>query len=710
MVKGKVLSTVLIASALCGNAAVCQGVISEVEFTRMSNGEFKNVQEVLTLFPKSVADVKKRVELSIQQVTSDLNSIKNIDKSDRTFDNTARALDLIKRRLEIVKNSFEVVCFVSSEQDVRDAARQGLAKIETEEGNLLLDQGIYKAFSEYAEKSESEEGLLSEEEKCFIKKMNDDFVRGGVNLDDETRQEVAELNEKISEKCQEFNCNVQNNKRSIKVSLEELNGVGEDFVKSLDRDGDLYKVNCNYPSNNAIMRHCSVGETRKKFYLEFLNRGYPQNEDVLKKIISLLHELALKLGYKSHADFAISNQMAGSRESAELFIKSLMKKAKANLASEYKPLLDNLPDNVTLREGKFEPWDIAYTEEKYETEHHNLNDNKIAQYFEAKKTLKGILDHYAKFLNVKFTLLENVKGLWAKDVFVVEVRRGKAKKPEGYIFLDLFTRDGKHTHTCFCDTVYPVACCDGDAVLPSVGVIVTNFSKPTQNGISLLKHGEVNSLCHELGHAMHHFLGRTTLSSLSGTHVTTDFVEVPSQFFEGFIWDKEGLQSIGCHHETEVPLTDELVKAMIQRRYSGFSRFLLGQGCRSLFALTCFDGSGEKNLNALSKEIYDYPESCVHFDPDTHHYAAFGHLANPLYGPRYYAYQWTKILALICFDHIEKNGGLQNSEMGKKFVDTVLSKGGSLDPNELIENFLGYEPDIGEFLEGMLERIRTGQI
>jgi len=674
-------------------------IINQEDFTRMSNGQFKNLSQVLTLFPKSAADVKQRAALSIERAKRDLGLIKNIKSYERTFENTARVLDSAGARFSVVANAFEVAQMVSPEKSIRDAALDAVVKLESFAVDAFLDVELYRAFQAYVDGNAKKESLTAEE-KYYLKKELKDFRRAGLHLPEAKLAEVKKIQKELSEVCQEFSKNIAQDKSSIRVLREDLAGTSDHFINNLGKDGDKFVVKCDYPSIDEVLKHCSVHGTRKKLYLAFQNRAYPVNKSILEKIILKRDVLARRLGFSSYAHFDIDNQMAKNEKQVTTFINDLCSKVESKEREEFERLVCDLPEGVSLRDGKFEACDLGYTKQAYKKKHFALDDRKVAEYFETEKTIAGIFNIYQKFLGLKFKLVKP-EGLWHEDVSAIEVYRKGCDKPEGYIFLDLYPRDDKFSHACHAGIVKPVFGRNGDVGAQSVAVLIANFPKPTKDRPSLLTHHDVTTFFHEFGHAMHGLLGKTALRTFAGTQVKCDFIEVPSEMFEEWMWDKDMLKLVGSHYKTGESLPNDLIEKMVTlKRFD--SGYWVQRQCRlSLLSLEYFNGGGEKDLDAIGKKIHENISKNVCFDPKEHHYAAFNHLTG--YGAKYYSYMWSKVFALDVFDTIRENGLLDN-RIGKKLIASILGKGGSVEPDALLKDFLGREPTQEAFLKDILLR------
>ena len=231
-------------------------------------------------------------------------------------------------------------------------------------------------------------------------------------------------------------------------------------------------------------------------------------------------------------------------------------------------------------------------------------------------------------------------------------------------------------------------------ILPSVGLVMTNFSRAHGDRPALLKRSEVITFFHEFGHALHALLGATELASFSGTNVKTDFVEMPSQMLEEWLWDPAILKRISSHYQTNESLPDTIIVDLISLKQFGKADYILRQGYLAALSLAYYQPGADKDPYAIMHDLQQKLTQGQHFDPEDRFYASFTHLNG--YGPKYYGYLWSKVYALDLFSAIKPHG-LTNKEIGTKYTDLVLAKGGSQEPIKLLEDFLGRKPSTDAF-------------
>jgi len=663
----------------------------------MSN--IKNISDIIELYPSTPQVLEKRVVAAIADAQKRIDAIIAIPDTERTFANTAQALDTLESRsnLSVVAPIAEFVTMVDPEESMRNAGQKALIEIVKFATDKINNNPVlFKAFKAYVEGNAKNEEL-SDEQQYYLQEQMKGFRRSGLHLPKEQLEEVKQIKNELMRLGLEFEKNIAIDARTITVARDELEGLSDDFIDSLKTAEDgKYILGLDYPTYFMVTDHCDVAATRKKLYQVFQNRGYPVNKEILEKIISLRDKLAKMLGFESFADLDIGSEMAKDPSTVRKFLDDLLEKVNVKESKEFALFTKDLPKSVALSpEGKFYPWDVRYIFERYKKKHFAIDETKIAEYFPMEKTVDGLLSIYQQFLGLTFKQVP-ISGLWHEDVSLIEVHDKLSDKLIGYLLFDLYPRPNKYSHACQGGIVSAIKSNSGE-VNPALAIIVANFPKSTANKPSLLKRDEVETFFHEFGHAMHSLLGRTNLGSFSGTSVKTDFVEVPSQMFEEWMRDKDILKKISSHYKTGESLPDELLDKIIAAKKLSKGWWTQRQIFLARLALDYFEGS-QKDLDTIMRSLHD--QICLHqlFDSDDHRYASFGHLVG--YGAKYYSYLWSLVYAIDLFSEIKKHG-LLNQDIGKRYVDTILGKGGSKDPQELMIEFLGREPNQENFLKEM---------
>lgn len=658
-----------------------------------------NTSDILSLFALTVDDITTKTPIYINEAKNIIDAIIAVPDAERTFENTAKPLDEVAAlsNIAIAQRVYEALELLSPDDAIRNAAHDAYITIQAFwVDHVSSNKALFNAFVAYAAKNDEQ---LSDQQRYFLNDTINSFKREGLSLPDETLALVNTLRKELASLCADFDRNIAQDNSSITIAREELAGLEDDFINTLNKTTDgLYVIGVDYPTYFRVMENCSVAETRKKLYIAFNNRAYPANDALLKTIIKKRDELAKLLGYIDFAHCDIDSQMAHTPERAQAFVIDLAQKSFNKVRAEIATLTENLPASVTLTQnGKIQPWDFAYLENSYKKTHFNIDEQKIAEYFPMQNTVDELLDIYRQFFNIDFKEVPS-KGAWHEDVTVVQVYNKAGNELLGTLMLDLYPRPNKYSHAAH-TTIIPSTYKTDGARIPDVSIVIANFTKSTATQPSLLKRAEVQTFFHEFGHALHAVLGATQLASLSGTHTKTDFVELPSQMLEEWLTNKNILKKVSRHYLTGQPLSDDTIDTIIELKKLTTGYFVTRQAYLSSIAFSFFGtSSAEKDPHAIMKQLFTTLLPHMAYVEDNHFYASFGHLTG--YGAKYYGYLWSKVFSLDLFATIEQQG-LLNPEIGQKYVKEVLSKGGAQDPNELLYNFLGREPNAQAFLIDM---------
>lgn len=686
---------------------LCAGIVSLIACKQkkpemgcpMKNRAY-TLDGIVSLFPKTVEEIDQLKQQYITSLRSDINALIAVPFDQRSFQTIAQRLDYISSLSDLVlfHNVLSVLEMLSPDDILRVAAQKASIEIKCFfVDEISNNKPLYEAFKTYALTIAPTE-KLTDEQNYFVKETYDDFERSGIGLPDKERAYIVSLKKELAELTSLFDKYIAEDNRTITVSKENLAGVQEDVINSFKRTDDgQYLVGIDYPTYIAVMGHCKVEDTRKRLSEAFSNRAYPNNEEILKRIIEIRDKLAQALGFGSYAYLDLADQMVATPERATTFLYDLLAHTRDKENKEIDRLIAELPEGVTLTEdGKIKPWDFAYIKTQYKKNHLDVDEQKIAEYFPMEKTIAGLLDIYQQFFNLEFKE-KAISGLWHDEVKAIQVFHKGSDTLLGTLLLDLYPRENKYNHACHCTVIPTVRDVDGND-LPDVSVVVANFPKSTEEKPSLLQREDVKTFFHEFGHAMHAILGKTAMASFSGTSVKRDFVELPSQMLEEWLWDKDILKMISSHYQTGEPLPDQLIANILNLKTYDSALFVHGQGKYALLALQYFAPGTYKEPYLIMQDLYKRMSPRFYQDPLNHFYTSFGHLTG--YGAKYYGYLWSKVFALDLFAEIKKQG-LLNPQVGTKYAQTILAKGGSKDPKQLLVDFLGREPRMDAFIRDL---------
>lgn len=656
------------------------------------------IDDIKKLFNYTPDTIQAQTQKVCDEAKKALEELIAIPAAQRTWENTGHALDLIvaHSHLAAAMRVFASFEYLHPEQAMRDAAHQAIQKLES----FFIDQvkgnkALYLAFKEYAQGNALKESL-SKDAQYFIEETLNDYKRDGLSLPDDQLALLSEKKKELALISQQFERAIADDNTKVTCTKDELAGLDDSFLAQLPQEDGVYTLGMDYPTIFAVLDHCPIEQTRKKISQAFVNRAYPQNEDLLKKIIALRNEIATMVGFASFADYELADQMVGSAARANTFIDDLINRTHEKVDLEFNRLSNSLPDGVTLDENRLiKPWDYSFIVSEYKKKHYSLDDRLIAQYFPMESTIEGLLDIYRQFFSIDF-VIEKVEGFWHESVQLISVYTKNKEALIGYLLLDMYPRPNKFSHAAQL-AIIP-ALIKNDKRFVGVTVVMANFPQSTDDKPSLLRRNDVETFFHEFGHALHSLLGATNLASYAGTNVKRDFVELPSQILEEWLYDPMILKKVSKHYQTGESLPDDIIKNIIELKQFSSGFWTQRQCILAKIALEYFGPGADKDPYTIMATLFERYSHGIAFDRQSHFYCSFGHLTG--YGAKYYGYLWSKVFALDIFQTIKEHG-LLNPEIGQRYIDCILSHGGSKHPDELLFDFLGREPSNKAFLNDL---------
>ncbi len=660
----------------------------------MNKKFFENfsVASLSSVLPDSVRDVERLVEDTICLLEEEIDSVIHRSLSEHTYKSLIGLVDQVSGYAAYIASRLHFITMVYQEEAVRNAAQEGALRISAALVDVVsANKVLYSLIRLYADEYAAKEGLTKEEDR-LLREMLRDFERGGLGLPAEELEHIKELKKELQRLTFDFELHINKDVKNFICTADELSGLDNQFISalSLNEEGKFI-VRLDMASYSRIREFCTNAKTREACWELYVNRAYPENHETLLQIITLRFELARCLGFTSYAHLNTDDQMAKKPETVENFLQELCQYGRPAMEKEFVLWTEQLPEGAVLMNGKVFPWDTSYISESYKKRVLLIDQQAIKTYFPVQRTLDEMLSLYEQFLGVEFRQ-EAVAGLWHDSVRYVGVYRNEILL--GHLFLDLYPRDFKYTHACQIG-LSPALLDDEGAIIPAIVCVIANFPAPLVHGDpALLSFDEVKTFFHEFGHAMHSILGATHSVSFSGTNVPTDFVEVPSQMFEEWLHEPEVLRRLSYHYQTGEPLPDETIQKLCSLRSYGMGHFIQRQASLAGLALRLFGEDPRVAIDELDRFLHQKYLSSVFFDARNHFISSFGHLAG--YGALYYSYLWSKVYAIILFAHI-KRMGLFDPETGRRCVEMILSRGGTVNPQEMLRDFCGEDPKVEQF-------------
>lgn len=668
------------------------------QFEQMMNKKITNIEDALFLIPKSIQEIEQYTAWCIQLSDKTVKTFFSTPTDRMTFDTIVGVFDKLHRDFDIIESMLNLLEMTHPDKEIREVSHKSLLLLQKYAVDFFHKKEFYHVMKTYEQGACLQE-QLNDEERYSLQELMRDFIREGAHLPNEQFEQVKRLEKEIAQCGLEFESNIAQDNRTISVDSNDLTGLGNEFIENLKKnESGKVLLGADYPTYFEVMQHCSNVQVRKNLFYLFNTRAYPQNMVLLDKIISLRDALAKQLKFNSYARFDLDSEMAQNVERVETFLWDLIHKAQKKAQEELALFKKDIPESVTLDDqGRIDPWSMLYLKNYYKEKYLKIDEHAVAEYFPVTKTLEGIFDVYQTFLGLTFKLFKP-SWAWHDDVRVIEVHEKQSGILRGYLFIDLYPRDNKFSHACEVPMLPTVKDKKTGEILPGIATVIANFPREQKNRPALLRFDDVETFFHEFGHAMHQILGATQLASNSGTATKLDFIEMPSQMFEEWLYDKEILKKVSGHYKTGAPLSAEFIDRLVTLKKFDSGLFVLGQSLLSILCLEFFKAGAHKDTDALVRALHEKITPYIKFAEGSHFQASFGHLVG--YGARYYGYLWARVFAVDIFSHI-KAQGLFNPTTGVVFVKEILSKGGGFDPNVLIKNYLKRESNNKAFLENL---------
>lgn len=633
------------------------------------------------------AEAAARVKLE-----KDLAALIAIPQAERTFENTIMGYE---RAFDNYGNALGMsgfLSYVSTDKQFRDAANDLQMQISQYMVDVATRRDVYKAIREYTDTNPR----LDPVQAKLVKEMLIGFKNSGMDLNDADLEKFKALNKEKAEYIIKFDKNIQEYKDPLAVTQEQLRGLGEDYIQKLSKTDDgKYLVTLDYPDYVPFMQNADDEQARKELEFKFNRRGGQENVELLEKTLTLRREIARLLGYKNHAELRLEDRMAKNPKTVMAFLKDLQKKLKPLGKKEDKEMIAYKNSKTGKNSRTLYSWESGYWSNKFRKENLELDSEKIKEYFPSQVVIDGMLDLFGGVFGITFEPVDI--PVWHPDVKAFKIKDKASGELVAYFYMDLYPREGKYKHAACFGLVEGEEKQDGTYQNPFVA-IVANLNKPSGDTPSLLKHSEVETLFHEFGHVLHNALTKAKYSAFSGTSVSWDFVEAPSQMLERWAWDPQVLKKISRHYQTGESLPDDLIKRMIAAKNFGAGGMYLRQDFFAQYDMTLHTADTTPDTTKLyfelTKKIRGLP-----LTKGTIPQASFGHIMGG-YDAGYYGYLWSEVIAEDFFGEFKKNG-IFNPETGLKFRREILEKGGTLDEEKMVENFLGRPADNKPFLKSI---------
>ncbi len=617
-----------------------------------------------------------------------------------TFENTVAALDRSGVLLDRVRNIFSNMNSAMTDDRMQKIAKDMAPVLSKHKDDILMNAKLFARIKTVFDQKESLE--LDTEQSKLLEEYYKDFVRGGANLPAEQKEKLQKLNKEISVLTVQFGENLLKDKNAFELVItdqKDLAGLPDGVIQAAAEAGGhdgKWVFTLDKPSLIPFLQYSEKRPLREKMFKAYINQGDNDNEydnkSVLKKIADLRIQRAQLLGYQTHADYVLEENMAKEPANVYRLLEQLWQPALEKAEEEAAALQDMIVAGGET--FKLEPWDWWYYTEKLRKQKYDLDDAVLRPYFKLENVRDGAFEVANKLFGISFREITNVP-VYHPEVRVFEVTESDGSLV-GLLYTDYFPRPSKRGGA-WMSSYRKQWKLDGENITPHI-VNVCNFTKPAGDKPALLSFDEVETLFHEFGHALHGLLSDCTYRSLSGTAVPRDFVELPSQIMENWVAQPRVLRSFAKHYQTGEPIPPELVEKIVAsgKFNQGFKTVeylaasFLDMDWHTLteppdMGVNEFEKRSMEKINLLSEIVSRYRSTY------------FRHIFTSGYSSGYYSYIWAEVLDADAFEAFKENG-LFDRETATAYRDNILAKGGSRDPMVLYKSFRGSEPEIGPLL------------
>ncbi|STX27671.1 oligopeptidase A [Legionella beliardensis] len=622
-----------------------------------------------------------------------------------TWENLMQPLEDLDDALEKFWSPMSHLHAVVNSKTLRDCYQACLPKLSAYEAAIGHNKALYDAI-----RSIDEEDLNIIQQKIVTDALRD-FELSGVALSKENKERFEAIQTRLSEISNQFENNVLDATQAFSVHVTDvrrLKGLPEHALHTarelaIEEGLDGWVLNLEFPSYLAVITYADDRSLREEFYYAYVTRasdqgpyaGHFDNSAIIDEMLALRHEKAQLLGFANYAELSLATKMASSTTDVVQFLLDLASRAHAQAQQDITSLKQFAKEQYRLEH--IEPWDIAYLSEKMRHKHYDLSQEDLRPYFPLNKVMSGLFTIIERLYGIRLDVVPNV-DTWHPDVICYRLT-DEANEVRGFIYMDLFARQNKRGGA-WMDSMQSRRRLNGNNIQPPIATLTCNFAKPSANKVATLSHDELSTLFHELGHCLHHVLTRVEYLDVSGIHgVEWDAVELPSQFFENWCWEKSALELLTEHVETKETLPASLYEKLMAAKNFQSAMAMMRQLEFSLFDFRIHQEFAPNQTHFI-QTVLDQVRKQTTVVPiaDYNRFQhSFSHIFAGGYAAGYYSYKWAEVLSSDAFARFEEEG-IFNPKTGRDFLHAILEVGGAKKASEAFISFRGRPATIDALL------------
>ncbi len=648
--------------------------------------QFDKIQNehYLPAFEAGIAEAKAEIDAIIA------------NEEEPTFENTIEAMEYAGETLNNVASIFYNLMEANTNDEMQQIAEKLSPMLTEYEMYVSLSAPLFERVKTVYEKR-NELGLDKDQMK-ILENNYKGFVRGGANLSDEDKELYSKWSEELSLATLQFSKNVlaATNAYVLNITDEtDLAGLPE-FVRTMaaetaaEKGLEGWAFTLDAPSYSPFLKYSENRELRRQIWTAYNTRaigGEFDNTEIVKKIVDLRIRIANILGYETYADYALEERMAKSKTTVNEFIMNLLEPSLPYARKDVADVFAYAKKNG-FEGSRLESWDFSYWSEKYQQAEYSLSAEELKPYFQLENCIDAVFGLASRLYGISFTELDNVP-VYHEDVKVYEVKDADGSHL-ALFYADFFPRASKRGGAWMTE-FRGQSIKDGVERRPFISTVM-NFTKPTADAPALITHDELTTFLHEFGHALHGMFAQGRYGSLTGTNVSRDFVELPSQIMENWAFEPEYLNSFAKHYQTGEPIPAELIEKIVAAKnyLAGYAQVRqLHYGLLDMSWHTLTELPSESTVDFEAKALAPY--AVMPAVEGTAFSGSFSHIFSGGYSAGYYSYKWAEVLEADAFS-LFKEKGIFNTEVAASFRENILSKGGTDDAAVLYRNFRGHDP------------------
>ncbi|MBD3797428.1 MAG: M3 family metallopeptidase [Campylobacterales bacterium] len=615
--------------------------------------------------------------------------IENLLKQEKkNYKNFVKPLEMIDEKLGHFFTPLSHLNSVNNSEKTQEVYTKAIPILTEYSTKISQNIEIYKAYKEI---QKNEASALTYAQTRVLELNIQHFELSGAHLDEKTKARLQEINIRKGDLSNQFSQNVLDATNAFSYIVEseaDVEGIPSSDLEAakFEEDGKIkYKFTLQMPSYIAYMTYGKNREIRQKLYEAYVSRA-PQNAAIIDELLALRQEMSELLGFKNYAEYSLATKMAPNNDKVVAFLESLLAHSKHQAYTE----LDTLQKSAPFA---LESFDTGYYSELLKKAQYEIDEEEYRPYFEQKSVIKGMIEFLEKLFSIRFELTN--EKLWDEKAYSYDIYENE--KIKARIYFDLEARDSKRGGAWMNN--WQTHCIDenGEEQLASA-FIVCNFPPSSNKTPSLLRHDDVVTLFHEMGHGIHHLLSNVSECEVSGVNgVEWDAVEFPSQFLENFAYEPRVLKMFAKHYQTGEVLSDMMIDKLVRAKNFLSAMGMLRQLEFSLFDFELhtklFQGEEVQNLLDSIRE----KTALIKAPAYNKFQNGFTHIFAGGYAAGYYSYKWAEVLSADCF-YAVVDEGIFDSKTALRYRDIILHGGGAKSMQEFYRELMSRDADTDQLL------------